>query len=209
MPKGATAAPSRFEPRTSHLRDYYSLIQWATTPPYRLSMISWMWCLRINLPLNTKAELLRVIFYTLHWLIDWMIEWLIDWLIDWWTHSFIYLFIYILIDWFIYLCIYSIGNILNLFLPYLMSLCHQKSFKQHQSRECKKAPRSKFMSSGIKKKSAIHGHLLSRYDQVPFWIFSLKMCSSPISTNDICSLCEVVRAFLYHRDSTLRSIIST
>ena len=25
-----------------------------------------------------------------------------------------------------------------------------------------------------KKKSVIHGHLLSRYDQVPFWIFSLK-----------------------------------
>ena len=26
------------------------------------------------------------------------------------------------------------------------------------------------------------------------------MCSSPISTNDICSLCEVVRAFLHQRD---------
>ena len=53
----------------------------------------------------------------------------------------------------------------------------------------------------VKKKSAIHGHLLSRYDQVPVWIFSLKMCSSPISTSDICSLCEVVRAFLHQRDS--------
>ena len=49
-------------------------------------------------------------------------------------------------------------------------------------------------------KSAIHGHLLSRYDQVPLWIFSLEMCSSPISTSDICSLCEVVRAFLHQRD---------
>ena len=51
-----------------------------------------------------------------------------------------------------------------------------------------------------KNESAIHGHLLSRYDQVPFCIFSLKMCSSPISTNNICSLCEVVRAFLHQRD---------
>ena len=71
------------------------------------------------------------------------------------------------------------------------------------SRECKKALRSKFMSSGKKKRSVIHGHLPSRYDQVPFWIFSLKMCSSPISTNDICSLCEVVRAFLHQRDEVV------
>ena len=38
----------------------------------------------------------------------------------------------------------------------------------NSSRECKKALRSKFMSSGKKNKSVIHGHLLSRYDQVPF-----------------------------------------
>ena len=32
-------------------------------------------------------------------------------------------------------------------------------------------------------KSVIHLLVQSRYDQVPFWIFSKKMCSSPISTN--------------------------
>ena len=58
------------------------------------------------------------------------------------------------------------------------------------------------MSSGKKRSIKVRFTVtyLSRYDQVPFWIFSLKMCSSPISTNDICSLCEVVRAFLHQRD---------
>ena len=56
-----------------------------------------------------------------------------------------------------------------------------------------------------KKKCDSRSPILSRYDQVPFWIFSLKMCSSPISTNDICSLCEVVRALsaLTRRISTI------
>ena len=50
------------------------------------------------------------------------------------------------------------------------------------------------------KKCDSRSPILSRYDQVPFWIFSLKICSSPISTNDICSLCKVVKAYLHSRD---------